>query len=78
MLLLPEPTLCTVSYLNQVVNLLSGHVRTATADTALCDAAIAALAAQLPSVRLQHLSTLLHSLGKVQLRKRLRLLIQRP
>jgi hypothetical protein len=49
----------------QVVNLLSGSVRTATADAALCDAAIAAAATQLPAMELQHLSTLLFSLGKV-------------
>ena len=45
--------------------LLSGQVRTGTADAALCDATIAAAAAQLPAMKLQDLTTLLFSLGKV-------------
>ena len=45
--------------------LLSGQVRTGTADAALCDATIAAAAAQLPAMQLQDLTTLLFSLGKV-------------
>jgi hypothetical protein len=49
----------------QVAMLVSGQVRTGTADAALCDAAIAAAAAQLPAMKLQDLTTLLFSLGKV-------------
>ena len=45
--------------------LVSGQVRTGTADAALCDAAIASTAAQLPAMKLQDLTTLLFSLGKV-------------
>lgn len=45
--------------------LVSGQVRTGTADAALCDAAIASTAAQLPAMELQDLTTLLFSLGKV-------------
>lgn len=56
-----EPTL----HVAQVVNLLSGHARTRTADAALCAAAVAAAAAQLDRTELQHVSTLLHGLGKV-------------
>jgi hypothetical protein len=50
---------------DQVAMLISGQVRTGTADAALCDAAIAAAAAQLPAMKLQDLTTLLFSLGKV-------------